>query len=108
MAGQYDTVFEVVQKLDARLEDPFHWRKPARIFVDSVSDLFHGGVPDEFINLVFLTMGNSPQHTFIILTKRPERMRKYINNPERMNMVNARICRLCGWIGGHSRMYGWG
>ena len=60
-----------------RLEAPLHWRKPRRIFVNSLSDLFHEDVPDEFIRTVFKVMGEARQHTFQVLTKRPERMRAY-------------------------------
>lgn len=61
----------------AKLEEPLHWKKPARIFVNSMSDLFHDDVPDEFIDQIFAVMALSPQHTFQILTKRPERMLEY-------------------------------
>lgn len=57
-----------------RLEQPLHWKKPRRIFVNSMSDLFHEDVPDEFIHQVFAVMALCSQHTFQILTKRPERM----------------------------------
>jgi len=57
---------------------PLHWRKPKRIFVNSVSDLFHDEVPDSIIDQVFAVMALAPQHTFMVLTKRPERMRKYL------------------------------
>jgi protein gp37 len=53
---------------------PLRWRKPRRIFVNSMSDLFHDDVPAEFVQKVWDTMGASPQHTYQILTKRPERM----------------------------------
>ncbi len=59
------------------LEKPLHWRKPRRIFVQSMGDLFHQGVPFEFIDAVFSVMAIHPQHTFMILTKRPERMFEY-------------------------------
>lgn len=59
------------------LEAPLHWRKPTRIFVDSMSDLFHDKVPDEFIAAVFGVMAACPQHTFIVLTKRAKRMREW-------------------------------
>lgn len=55
------------------LGEPLKWRKPARIFVNSMSDLFHPGVPFEFIAAVFGVMAACPQHTFLVLTKRPER-----------------------------------
>ena len=61
-----------------RIDKPLHWRKPRRVFVNSVSDLFHELVPDEFIAEVFATMAVCEQHTFQILTKRPLRMRDWI------------------------------
>lgn len=57
-----------------RLKMPYTWRKPRRVFVNSMSDLFHELVPDDFIAEVFAVMVDLPQHTFQILTKRPERM----------------------------------
>ena len=63
-----------VRCLPEKLEDLLHWKKPCRIFVNSMSDLFHPDVPDQFIIDVFLTMSKARQHTFQILTKRPERM----------------------------------
>jgi len=56
------------------LELPLHWRRPRRIFVNSMSDLFHVGVPDEYITRVFDVMARAPQHQFQILTKRAERL----------------------------------
>ena len=53
---------------------PLHWRSPRRIFVNSMSDLFHENVPDEWIDQVFAVMALCPQHVFQVLTKRPERM----------------------------------
>jgi protein gp37 len=60
------------------LDEPLRWRKPQRIFVNSMSDLFHEEVPDEFIDRVFAVMAIAPRHTFQVLTKRPERMRAYL------------------------------
>jgi protein gp37 len=57
-----------------RLEQPLHWRRPRKIFVCSMGDLFHEAVPDEFVHSVWITMIRSPLHTFQILTKRPARM----------------------------------
>jgi len=56
-----------------RLELPLTWKKSKMIFVNSMSDLFHKDVPEEFIAKVFATMGSADWHTFQILTKRPER-----------------------------------
>jgi protein gp37 len=63
---------------EAALDRPLRWRKPRRIFVNSTSDLFHGLVPDKWIDKIFAVMALCPQHTFQVLTKRPERMREYI------------------------------
>ncbi|MBR0987800.1 DUF5131 family protein [Bradyrhizobium liaoningense] len=61
--------------LDRRaLETPKTWRKPRQIFVNSMSDLFHTNVPDSFVHEVWTTMQATPQHTYQILTKRPDRM----------------------------------
>ncbi|MEO0955774.1 MAG: phage Gp37/Gp68 family protein [Pseudomonadota bacterium] len=57
---------------------PLKWRKPRRVFVNSTSDLFHENVPDAVIDQVFAVMALTPQHTYQILTKRPERMFKYL------------------------------
>lgn len=57
-----------------RLETPKKWRKPSRIFVNSMSDLFHKDVPLSFIQEVFTVMNETPQHIYQILTKRPERL----------------------------------
>lgn len=56
------------------LSAPIEWRRPKRIFVNSMSDLFHEEVPDHFIKLVWDVMAECPQHHFQILTKRPNRM----------------------------------
>lgn len=74
----YDTPFAVVKLHPERLEGPLRWRKPRRVFVNSMSDLFHEEVPDEFLDRVFAVMALTPQHTYQVLTKRPERMREYL------------------------------
>ncbi len=60
-----------------RLGTPLRWRKRRTVFVDSMNDLFHHKVPDEFIAAVFAVMAACPQHRFIVLTKRPARMRAW-------------------------------
>jgi protein gp37 len=60
---------------DAALSIPARWRKPKRIFVNSMSDLFQEGVPIEFIQNIWQAMDEADGHTYQILTKRPERMR---------------------------------
>jgi protein gp37 len=57
-----------------RIDQPLKWKRPRQIFVNSMSDLFHPEVPDEFIAEVFATMVEADWHVFQILTKRPERL----------------------------------
>jgi protein gp37 len=57
-----------------RLEHPLRWKRPRMIFVNSMSDLFHERIPDDYIAQVFEIMGAASQHTFQILTKRHERL----------------------------------
>lgn len=66
---------------EAQLMKPLKRRKPTMYFVNSMGDVFHGDVPDEWIDRVFAVMALCPQHTFQILTKRPERMRAYLDRP---------------------------
>ena len=73
--SKYQNGFKVtVHK--ATLEEPRRWKKPRLVFVNSMSDLFHESVPDSFIHSVFEVMNHAAHHTFQVLTKRPERVRK--------------------------------
>lgn len=87
------------------LPAPLIWTKPRRVFVNSMSDLFHEGVSDEYIASVFAVMASAQRHTFQVLTKRAQRMRRwieglvqgatgavdrYLNSP---TMVEARAAR---------------
>ncbi len=67
-----------VNLVEEALAEPLHWKKPRRVFVNSMSDLFHKDVPFEFIDKVFAVMALCPQHTFQCLSKRPERMAEYM------------------------------
>jgi protein gp37 len=67
-----------VRFVEEHLLDPLKWRKPRRIFVNSMSDLFHPDVTDEVLDRIFAVMASCGRHTFQILTKRPERMREYL------------------------------
>jgi protein gp37 len=62
-----------------KLDVPLHWKKGRKIFVNSMSDLFHPDVPNDYIDLVFAIMALSQQHTFQILTKRPIRMLEWFS-----------------------------
>lgn len=58
---------------------PLKWKKPTRVFVNSMSDLFHDGVPDDTIDEIFDIMAQTQQLTYQLLTKRPDRMMRYIS-----------------------------
>ncbi len=89
--------FTDIQCHEERLEEPLHWKKPARIFVNSMSDLFHPDVPFEYITRIFDVMCSwrypnkeaeregdeslleDPGHDYLILTKRPDRIKKWLD-----------------------------
>ncbi len=77
LAGRYgypkDEPFRVTLHPD-RLDEPRHWKKPQHIFVCSMSDFFHPAIPLEFQLKILTTMLDCPQHTFLVLTKRPEQL----------------------------------
>ena len=68
-----------VQLRPDKLDLPMRWRRPRRIFVNSMSDLFHDAVPDDYIAQVFAVMAAAAQHTFQVLTKRHARMRSLVS-----------------------------
>lgn len=73
--GRWTGKIEFVKE---HLEDPLRWRRPRRIFVNSMSDLFHENIKDEWIDDIVAVMALSSRHNFQVLTKRPERMRDYL------------------------------
>jgi protein gp37 len=75
---QYHRPFSEVQLLPQRLSLPLRWREPRRVFVDSMSDLFHAKVPDDYLYRVFAVMAMANRHTFQVLTKRPQRMMRFM------------------------------
>ena len=91
-----DDPFRVTIHSD-RLAQPLHWRKPSRVFVNSMSDLFHPDVPGGFIAAVFGIMAACPQHTFQVLTKRPARMKTWFEDLKSVGPANrcypAETCR---------------
>jgi len=72
-APRYRNGFDVTLQ-DDLVDLPRVWRKPRKIFVNSMSDLFHPDIPQEYIARVFVTMNQCPQHQFQVLTKRAERV----------------------------------
>lgn len=118
VAGRWwgDRKFTDVRTHADRLDAPLHWRKHRRVFVNSMSDLFHDDVPDSFIDDVFRTMMRAApstisleshgfvqmpsKHDFLILTKRPQRMRDYILG-DAHKRIGASLCwpLPCVWLG---------
>jgi len=73
--ARYKNGFKVTLHPEA-LKEPYAWKKPRVVFVNSMSDLFHKEIPADFIQRVFKTMNENPHHTFQTLTKRSERLRE--------------------------------
>lgn len=94
--------FTEVRRHPERLEQPLHWKRPRKIFVNSMSDLFHEDIPEEFILAVFSVMSHCPQHTFQVLTKRPERMDKIFSLWQRDGLTlrsGYGVCLPNVWLG---------
>lgn len=94
LAGRFwgERKFTDVQCHPERLEQPLHWRKPSRVFVNSMSDLFHEAVAGGFIEMVWGVMRKTPQHTYQILTKRPKRMQKIIKRLAETTGILPNVC----------------
>lgn len=82
---------------DHILLEPLRRRKPTTYFVNSMGDLFHENIPDEWIDKVFAVMALCPQHTFQVLTKRAERMRDYCSGPQ----APFRVARVMDAVAAH-------
>lgn len=78
-----------IRFVESAIDQPLRWKRPRRIFVNSMSDLFHENVPDVFIARVFAVMIDAPRHTFQVLTKRPDRMAAVTTSPVFWYMVRA-------------------
>lgn len=77
-----------------KVREPLAWRAPKRIFVNSMSDLFHKSIPRDFVNAVFDTMEQATWHSFQVLTKRSSLMRQYVNHRYGQRTAPAHI-----WLG---------
>lgn len=111
-----------VRLVAEHLADPLRWRRPRRVFVNSMSDLFHEKVPDEWIDRIFAAMalglrdvercrrrdcshdpcegdgsGRFSRHTFQILTKRPERARVYLSHTQRQDKIGEALSEIPGF-----------
>lgn len=77
---------------DAALAIPHRWRRPRKVFVNSMSDLFHEAVPVDFIRKVWTVMADTPRHDYQLLTKRPDRMRAVLSSGQLKVLPNV-------WVG---------
>jgi protein gp37 len=80
-----------IRLLPDRLSQPLRWSRPRMIFVNSMSDWCHEGVPDEYIAKMFAVMAQAPRHTFQLLTKRHGRMRSLLNSRQFRTLVRAEL-----------------
>jgi protein gp37 len=88
-----------VQLVMEHLDDPIRWRRGRRIFVNSMSDLFHERLTDETIALVFAVMAMAPHHTFQVLTKRPERMEAWFASGRDLTVAGIKALATMGKLG---------
>jgi len=97
IAGQTVGATTGVRLYPERLAQPLRWRKPRRVFVNSLSDLFHADVSDTYIARVFAVMAYSYWHTFQILTKRPGRMRSLLTSAQFLKLFDREFCSIPDW-----------
>lgn len=86
---QYHKPFSEVQVIPERLELPLKWRKPRRVFVNSMSDFFHKDIPDAVLIDALAVMALCSQHQFQILTKRPQRMKRFMSDPNLVERISS-------------------
>ncbi|MDD7813660.1 phage Gp37/Gp68 family protein [Mycobacterium sp. CSUR Q5927] len=97
-----------VQLRPDKLDLPLRWRRPRRVFVNSMSDLFHEQVPDAYIARVFAVMADAERHTFQVLTKRHARMRALLSSNEFQDAVLYHSCHVGeGWNGYETTTWQW-
>lgn len=89
-----------VRFVASKLKDPFGWNRPRRVFVNSMSDLFHEKVSDEEIAAIFGVMAATERHTYQILTKRPERMLRWFGWMESKGRVRELLFQYAHAKGG--------
>ncbi|MBA8889291.1 protein gp37 [Dokdonella fugitiva] len=83
----YEQGFKKIRLRPEKIDEPLRRTKPTVYFVNSMSDLFHPDVPDQFIDQIFSTMAAATMHTFQVLTKRPERMACYLDSKRVANNI---------------------
>jgi protein gp37 len=88
--SQYQAVKDwdgTIAFVESQLLKPLSWKAPKKIFVCSMSDIFHAHVKDEWLDKIFAVMAFARQHTFQVLTKRPERMQQYLSDPATVDRI---------------------
>ncbi|TGK36236.1 DUF5131 family protein [Leptospira andrefontaineae] len=86
-----DRPFSQIRLKPHKLSEPFRIKEPSKIFVNSMSDLFHQDVPFDFVDQVFAEMALNSKHIFQVLTKRPHRMREYLKNTTRFISIHIHM-----------------
>jgi len=95
-----------IRCVEELLEAPLRWKKPRKVFVNSMSDLFHPDVPFEFVDGVFGVMAVADRHVFQVLTKRPERMREYMQGRDWGHAANWAVNRFVRQLDGPLHLRG--
>lgn len=98
---------DTVRLLPERLDEPLRWRKPRQVFVGSMTDLFHHDVPARFLVDVWATMALAQHHTFQVLTKRPNRAARILNDEGPVFFASEVDTRACERDHERSRQYEW-
>lgn len=78
-----------IEFVENQLLKPLSWKTSKKVFVCSMSDIFHANVKDEWLDKIFAVMALAKQHTFQVLTKRPERMREYLSDPKTLQRIGT-------------------
>lgn len=92
-AGAFDTI----ERSEDRLHKPLSWRNPRRIFVGSLSDIFHDQVPSPFLDRILSVVARAPRHTFQILTKRHARLRSHLGDPALPGRIESIVGQPLSW-----------
>lgn len=92
----FERGFDVQLRPD-KLDLPLRWTKPRKVFVNSMSDLFHNKVPDDYIARVFAVMAYAHRHTFQLLTKRHGRMRSLLSSQRFVELFDIEFCKVPDW-----------
>lgn len=90
---------------ESELLDPLGWKKPQRVFPCDMGDMFHENVPDEWLDKIFAVMAVATWHTFICLTKWPERAKEYLTAPSLPGRIDDAMLTLIGHASAKSHAY---